>query len=270
MLVLNEKLTIELFIYKTFSYFKIFIKYIQKGCVYLKVVDDVRKRINQSIQKLNTINDHNEQIIKVMEYFHDLFPVKDVLLYRYSPIGFLTEGVSLIDPDGALEHIRHIRDDVRTVPAAYKAVRQRQATLVMGNDVAKHSHRYILPEQTNLILFVPICFRSSVVGIIASTRFSAPTEEIVELLPFFTYYGEMVGKIFEKPYLTSDVKFSLNEREVEIMQLLALGESTKSVAEMLYLSEYTVKDYIKSALRKLGVNNRTYAIAKLIRMGIIS
>ncbi|MED4301368.1 LuxR C-terminal-related transcriptional regulator [Geobacillus stearothermophilus] len=53
------------------------------------------------------------------------------------------------------------------------------------------------------------------------------------------------------------------------MKLLADGASTSEAAEQLYLSEFTVRDYISSALRKLRAKNRTEAVAKALRLGLI-
>ncbi|MGG3161927.1 LuxR C-terminal-related transcriptional regulator [Geobacillus stearothermophilus] len=62
---------------------------------------------------------------------------------------------------------------------------------------------------------------------------------------------------------------SLSPREIEILKLLADGASTLEAACQLYLSEFTVRDYISSALRKLNAKNRTEAVAKALRLGLI-
>lgn len=226
--------------------------------------------IEKSIQKIKLIENHDDQIIQILKEYLGLFPVLDTEMFRYSPIGFLTEGVLAMYPDEGFVQIRHIRDDIRTVPAAYLAARTRMTTLVRDEELFKHSHRYTLSPKTNLISFLPICFRSNVVGLIASTQFSVSRVEVENLLPLFTYFGELIGEILEKPYIVGNQYFNLTEREVEVMQFLSLGENTKSIADIIHLSEFTVKDYIKTTFKKLGVNNRTHAIAQLIRYGVIS
>ena len=54
------------------------------------------------------------------------------------------------------------------------------------------------------------------------------------------------------------------------MKRIAWGESIKEMAESMQLSEFTVKQYVKSAFTKLGVENRPHAVGKLLRKGIIS
>lgn len=62
---------------------------------------------------------------------------------------------------------------------------------------------------------------------------------------------------------------ALNERELEILQILSRGRSTKEVAEEAFLSEETVKTYLKQIFRKLGVRDRTEAVAEAFRRGLV-
>ncbi|TNJ62239.1 response regulator transcription factor [Paenibacillus hemerocallicola] len=52
----------------------------------------------------------------------------------------------------------------------------------------------------------------------------------------------------------------LTDREKEILQLLAAGKTTKEMAEELFLTTGTVRNYISGILDKLDVNNRIEAI----------
>jgi DNA-binding NarL/FixJ family response regulator len=47
------------------------------------------------------------------------------------------------------------------------------------------------------------------------------------------------------------------------------GKSTKEVAETLFLSEETVKTYLKQIFKKLGVRDRTEAVAEAFRRGLV-
>jgi DNA-binding NarL/FixJ family response regulator len=61
----------------------------------------------------------------------------------------------------------------------------------------------------------------------------------------------------------------LTQRQREILQLLANGESTTVAARELDLSEETVKTHIKTALARLGARNRTHAVAIALRESLI-
>jgi DNA-binding NarL/FixJ family response regulator len=61
----------------------------------------------------------------------------------------------------------------------------------------------------------------------------------------------------------------LTQRQREILQLLANGESTTVAARELDLSEETVKSHTKHALARLGAKNRTHAVAIAVRECLI-
>jgi DNA-binding NarL/FixJ family response regulator len=62
---------------------------------------------------------------------------------------------------------------------------------------------------------------------------------------------------------------ALSEREIEVLSLIAAGNSNKLVADHLAISEETVKGHVKSILSKLGVNDRTHAVTAALKRGII-
>jgi LuxR family maltose regulon positive regulatory protein len=62
----------------------------------------------------------------------------------------------------------------------------------------------------------------------------------------------------------------LSEREIEVLQLIAQGLSNREVGDRLYLTINTVKAHSRTIYSKLGVNNRTQAVAKARSLGIIS
>jgi len=61
----------------------------------------------------------------------------------------------------------------------------------------------------------------------------------------------------------------LSERELQVLQYMALGRSNKEIGQVLYISENTVKGHVKSILTKLDAIGRTEAIAIANRRGII-
>ncbi|MER3452403.1 MAG: DNA-binding response regulator [Acidimicrobiia bacterium] len=62
----------------------------------------------------------------------------------------------------------------------------------------------------------------------------------------------------------------LSEREQQVLQLLADGRTNKEIAAELYVSEATVKTHVENILRKLGVSDRTQAVAEAFRRGLVA
>ena len=61
----------------------------------------------------------------------------------------------------------------------------------------------------------------------------------------------------------------LTARETEILRLMAEGKRNREIADALFLSEKTVKNYISSILFKLQVNSRTEAALLAVKRGLI-
>jgi DNA-binding NarL/FixJ family response regulator len=62
---------------------------------------------------------------------------------------------------------------------------------------------------------------------------------------------------------------ALTPREVEVLRLVAKGNANKEIAAQLSLTEETVKSHISNILAKLEANDRTHAVAKGVKRGII-
>jgi len=61
----------------------------------------------------------------------------------------------------------------------------------------------------------------------------------------------------------------LTPREMDVLRLIAEGNSNKEIAGKLSLTEETVKGHVKNILAKLGVNDRTHAVTIGLKRGII-
>lgn len=60
----------------------------------------------------------------------------------------------------------------------------------------------------------------------------------------------------------------LSERERDVLRLLARGMSNNEIAQTLFLSDGTVKNYVSMIFSKLGVNDRTQAAIIAMRAGL--
>lgn len=61
----------------------------------------------------------------------------------------------------------------------------------------------------------------------------------------------------------------LTETELHILNYIAVGDTTREIAQKLHWSEATVNRRVQEILTKLNVSNRTHAVAEAIRRGLI-
>jgi DNA-binding NarL/FixJ family response regulator len=67
---------------------------------------------------------------------------------------------------------------------------------------------------------------------------------------------------------TQDNVAALNDRELQVLRLVAAGLTNQAIAHELYISVNSVKTYIRSAYRKIGVTRRPQAVVWAIHNGL--
>jgi DNA-binding NarL/FixJ family response regulator len=79
--------------------------------------------------------------------------------------------------------------------------------------------------------------------------------------------GDLDGALAHtRPTRTSE---PLSPREIEVLGMLAEGQSNKAIAHALGISEHTVKFHVNSIMTKLNAGSRTEAVTLGIRQGLI-
>ncbi len=62
----------------------------------------------------------------------------------------------------------------------------------------------------------------------------------------------------------------LTMREKEVFELLIRNKSTREIADILRISEKTVRNHISNVIQKLGVKGRSQALVELLKLNEIS
>lgn len=62
---------------------------------------------------------------------------------------------------------------------------------------------------------------------------------------------------------------ALSPREIDVLRLIAAGNSNKLIADQLSIGEATVKSHVTNILSKLGANDRAHAVTIGLKRGII-
>jgi len=73
------------------------------------------------------------------------------------------------------------------------------------------------------------------------------------------------GRLIEQPLIEP-----LSERELEVLQLIAVGDSNQEIADQLVITLDTVKRHVTHIFEKLGVHNRVQAVARARALGLLS
>jgi NarL family two-component system response regulator LiaR len=83
--------------------------------------------------------------------------------------------------------------------------------------------------------------------------------------------GKLFDQIAQRSVPPSDTSLTdlLSERELDVLRLLARGFSNAEIANRLYLSQGTVRNYVSSVLNKLQVADRTQAAVLALRHGLV-
>jgi DNA-binding NarL/FixJ family response regulator len=76
------------------------------------------------------------------------------------------------------------------------------------------------------------------------------------------------GTVFERSDRSQAL--GLTDRERSVLELMAAGSTNPEIAAELHLSKHTVKEHTSSVYRKLEVRNRTEAVQKAQRLGLLS
>jgi len=90
----------------------------------------------------------------------------------------------------------------------------------------------------------------------------------------------LAGRVQKDPEVLSDPPHAdeedeqpsepLTPREIDVLELLAEGLPNKAIAERLGISDQTVKFHVAAITAKLGASNRTDAVRRAVRRGLVT
>jgi DNA-binding NarL/FixJ family response regulator len=104
--------------------------------------------------------------------------------------------------------------------------------------------------------------------ILKSTSSQELTTAIKRVAAGGQYYDPVVVRGLMREGQT-DPQEQLTEREAAVLRLVAAGLTNREIAAQLYVSIDTVKSHLESVFRKLGVGDRTHAVAVALRRNLL-
>ncbi|MFP5327151.1 MAG: response regulator [Acidimicrobiia bacterium] len=109
-------------------------------------------------------------------------------------------------------------------------------------------------------------YRAGAAGFLAK---DCSLDEVAEAIRMAADRDRDVSPSVAKSMLSTSDDLGLSRRETEVLQLIAEGASTPEVGERLFISVKTVKNHLASIYEKLDSRDRTQAVLKAVRLGII-
>ena len=156
--------------------------------------------------------------------------------------------------------------------------RLRASTLPFAYDTATNTNRDDSKVQISVSLFerfrmgrsvcLPAHEASGARGavILSGDREAFTPEEIKDLCYIAIHVFDRLAEIRSLDIRIVD---ALTDREIDCLNWTAAGKTSAEIAEILTLSEHTVNHYLNRATKKLDTVNRTQAVAKALRVGLI-
>lgn len=236
---------------------------------------------NETIMRSQSFDDAVESIT---EGFVNYLPFERCALFSYSlndQMGFGLFGHRLDN-----KAIQNITEDISNLPIIQNSLQVMQLfgknmnylqPVYVENAASGFPDQYIKQFQLRSVVIAPI-FTSSTNKLLgaaildqgANKKFKMTAETFSALIKF----GQSAGEILRKYYADNMQQqkadtVHLSPRELEVLKLMAKGDSTNEAASGLNLSEYTVRDYVSAIMQKMEARNRTEAVARAIREGLI-
>lgn len=225
--------------------------------------------MDRFFSNLDGVSFEEDKLIQILQGFFDFFPFQRLSLFSYSPINYIGELLFLLDAKDGVTDGEGIREDVRKFPEVYSAIHKKRAQQVWINENGvSFPTKYVERFQLSSFLIVPVRSGSSVIGCVMIDRYSGvqPLSQslVEEIEEFFRFAFHKIS-----PSQDTASHGRLSRREIEVLEFLSCGLSTKEMAVEMEISEYTARDHISSAMKKLNVRHRAQAIAKVVRLGLI-
>ncbi len=108
-------------------------------------------------------------------------------------------------------------------------------------------------------------------GNTVNVQIGGKTEVITgrQLVLFVAVSTSRIGRHFRRDVSDDSKLGELTDRELEIVRLVAQGESGPEIAAELHIAHNTVRTHVRNAMTKLGARSRAHLVAKALGEGLI-
>jgi len=225
----------------------------------------IDNKVKRYINEIKITSDYSKRMHMLVEGIQRFFKFSRIIVFSLSPFSSTTEIMISKERDQYLDY--SLRTAVSEHPNFVASALQRQTVFV--NDLENVNMKYGSVFDLSSFWIVPIYNMNSIYGFVLLDRYTGSKPCDRSLFDSLETYLSITSQ-FLNPFLTADENISLSKRQVEILRYAAEGYSNKEIADILGISEFTVRDYFVSATNNLNALNRTHAVAKAMRIGYIN
>ncbi len=217
-----------------------------------------------------------ETLENISAGFVKYLPFERAALFSYSQTDH--SGIGIFGYQVNDHAIRKIREQISNIPLIDHGLQKIQPIYV-PNAAQGFPYHYVEQFQLESVVVTPLFSpsKNKMIGAAVLDQgegkpFDLPGDTLTALMKFSKHAAETLVKYWngEQWYVHSLHNVRLSPREYDVLKLMAEGASISEAAQALYLSEYTVRDYVTAAMKKLNAKNRTHAVAIALKLGLIS
>lgn len=222
-------------------------------------------RFHSLMFEMKTHSHPNELLFDLLKMFHEHFPAELVQLFRYSPLDYSFSGVLQYN-DKKVKSLQHIHEYMMINELVHQQIKDNKVSF-LNDDYLQVSigGQYIVPTVIENLFVVPISVNDIVVGFFLATNveFDVTDSSLKEADDFRYTITELLsqGKVKKNNELT--------DKEISILKYISFGYTTNQISRILNFSEANIKYFIKNVMDKTHSKNRTEAVAKLFRLGVL-
>ncbi|MGE7760104.1 helix-turn-helix transcriptional regulator [Peribacillus sp. NPDC097895] len=218
------------------------------------------------VKKISHQNDMANKTQMIVRGCVDFFSFQRASLFSYSCLTGMGEGICACTSEDIFS-LHNVKENIHDIYPIHQAVINNQPIyLTIQHTKSSIPAKYVKRFALSSLAIIPIIVNDMVIGLVLVDPIHADEPVTKNDLMKLSHYLKLAASStidFASP------TYLLSKREVEVLQYLANGLGIKQMAPKMRVSEYTVRDHISSAIRKLGVTHRTEAVAVALRQKMI-
>lgn len=215
---------------------------------------------------INKINDVASETITNLATLIKIYPESEYVVDISNSVISMLKILDDIEQEGfnelELENLTNKIDQIKIVIISFKASNRLKGT----NEIKKIENLSKTSNNVLLILFVSnillLIYFGIYVARILSKRLRKVSQSLQDLIQIEIDVKE------KKQYTESTWTKEMNEREKEILNLIAQGYTNKEISKKIYIAEQTVKNYVSDIYNKIGIHDRAQVSILAIKAGI--